>query len=471
MSDFQTWYADPKNAAWYHQTTGTPAPKPAAVDWAALKQLNDAGLTSDQIRRLGSQPKAQPGRVTTQPVAGGAPYPGSTTNTGGGSGGSGTSDSGRPTGQGGAVLVRDNMGKYFVVNFSGSSGGTRQQVDPTQLADAEELYGPAITNVNQLPAHIRNAQTAKFGNAGGGAIALDVRLGFYDGGPWDADAAKSEDDEEGADHRSAHAMIREVLEQYGLGGLSDWAWQMLQSNRSSAEVLLELRNQPLFKERFKAIDIRRANGLNPVSPETIIEYENVARDLMRSSGLPPGFYDDADDFAELIGKGVSLQSVQKRVEDSWNRVVNAPAEVRDAFFKLYGAKSDQALAAFMFDPDKSEVKLKEMAQTAVAGGAMRSFGFDLDVAAAGRIAGFDFDDAQVRSGMGKIAQLRAVFEESRGERNAKDLDAMREGANAVFDMGEGQLDIERRVLTRRSEFGGGGGGLLSNQGLTGAGRR
>lgn len=469
MSDFAAWYSNPANAAWYHQQAGTvAAPAPASTGNAFQDWYNASPANRDWYHRTTGSPAPTTTTTTTTPTR--TPQPGAGENpTNGGTGGSGSSNSGQPTGSTSAVLVRDNTGKLWLVNFSGDGGGTRQAVDPTQQAKAVELFGEPITHWNQLPAAQRYNQIAKFGHGTNTVISLDVRLGFYDGGPADMDAIESEDDQEGADNMSAHAMIREVLEQYGLGGLSDWAWGMLQNNRSYAEIMLDLRNQPLFKERFKAIDIRRANGLNPVSPETIIEYENTARDLMRSSGLPGGFYDQPDDFAQLIGKGVSLQSVQDRVQQTWDRVVNAPPEVRDAWATIYGAKSDQALAAFIFDPDNSEVKLREMARTSVAGGAMRTFGLGLDATAAARVAGFDLEDSVVRSGFGQLAQLRAVFEETRGERNSKDLDAMREGVNAIFDAGEGQADIERRVLSRRSELGGGGGALLSNTGLSGAG--
>lgn len=61
MSDFQTWYSDPANAAWYHEQRGE------TVDWNALKQMTDAGLSSDDIRALGGQVTAQPVAPTTPP--------------------------------------------------------------------------------------------------------------------------------------------------------------------------------------------------------------------------------------------------------------------------------------------------------------------------------------------------------------------------------------------------------------------
>lgn len=458
----------------YQRQMGRPADQEGASHW--LYVVRSGSMDLHQIeRQIGASTEAlafrnRQGQPASAPVPVTSPAPGSNA---GGSGGSGTSNSGSgtPGTGGGTVLVKDNKGVLWAVNFNSGGGGTRRRVDPAQTQSAIAQFGQPITNRNQLPGAQLWKQNERWGDRGD-AIILDVRLGFRDAGPYDPAAADAEDDADtpGADNRPAHALIREVLERYGLGGLSDWALNQLVNGRSHEEIMLELRNQPLFKERFKAIDIRRQHGLNPVSPEDILHYEDTARDLMRSSGLPQGFYDDADDFADLIGKGVSLTSVQDRVNETWSRVVNAPPEVRDAWEQIYGGSSDQALAAFIFDPDKSETKLRDMARTAVAGGAMRTFGLGMDPAAAARVAGFDLEDGAVRSGFGKLAQIRAVFSESRGERGGPDLDVMREGVNAAFDAGEGQEAIEQRITTRRNEFGGGGGALLSNQGLTGAGQ-
>lgn len=264
---------------------------------------------------------------------------------------------------------------------------------------------------------------------------------------------------------SARAILRGVLSDYGLEALDDWAWSQIQDDRSVEEVLLDLRQQETFKERFKAIGIREANGLTPVSPQQIVDYEAAARDLMRASGLPSGFYDQPDDFAELIGKGVSLPSLQDRVEQTWNRVVDAPAEVRQAFGDFYGAVGDQALAAFIFDPDKGEAQLSRMARAAVAGGAMQAFGFGSDQAAADRIASLNVQDPMVRQGFAQLARISGVFTESIGER--EDLDAMTEGVNAVFDAGEGEAAIQDRITARQNAFAGGGGSFLTQQGLAG----
>jgi hypothetical protein len=265
------------------------------------------------------------------------------------------------------------------------------------------------------------------------------------------------------ENEGAFRVLQEVLDRYGLGALRTWMEQEVRAGRSIQEILVDLRQQPTFKDRFKAIDVRASLGLNPVSPEEIIQYENTARDLMRASGLPKGFYDHNDDFAQLIGKGVSLQSLQDRVENSWSRVMEAPPEVMAAWENLYGIRGRQAMAAFMFDPDNAEHTLREMAATAVVGGAMTSFGFGLQASIANKVGKLDLTDSAVRQGFAQIARLEAVFNESISE--GEDLDAMGEGVNAVFDAGSGAEAIRRRVDQRLADFSGGGGMLVQQTGV------
>jgi len=374
--------------------------------------------------------------------------------TGGGGGGTGGGGGGGGTGGGGGAsgdfLIDPTTGRLA---FTGPNG--------------EGALAPNDPRVNTMPGLV--AWTMPDGRIAYYVPGQNIQAGNVAAlEAWEeANGEEGDEEQDETQNRSALALLKQVLERYGLGSLGDWAWSMLQNDRSYEEVLLELRERPEFKARFKAIGLRQQYGLNPVSPEDIIEYENTARDLMRSSGLPSGFYDDADDFAELIGKGVSLQSVARRVEQVWDRVTDAPPEVRDAFADLFNVNGDQALAAFFFDPDRSEVVLERMARSAVAGGAMRAAGFDLDALAAARVAGFDLQDKSVRAGFARLAQLRAVFNETMGERNQADLDAMDEGLNAVFDIGEGADAIERRVRTRVNEFAGGGGAYMTRGGLTG----
>lgn len=86
------------------------------------------------------------------------------------------------------MLVKDNLGKYFMVD---PTNKTRQQVTNNNLADAQKLYGPAVSNLNDAGSRFggdyvknANALARRLGGDLGGRASLDVRLGFRDLGAW-----------------------------------------------------------------------------------------------------------------------------------------------------------------------------------------------------------------------------------------------------------------------------------------------
>lgn len=86
------------------------------------------------------------------------------------------------------MLVKDNRGKYFMVD---PTNKTRQLVNEKYVDEAEKLYGPAITGLEQAGSHFgseyiknANALARRLGGDLGGNASLDVRLGFRDLGHW-----------------------------------------------------------------------------------------------------------------------------------------------------------------------------------------------------------------------------------------------------------------------------------------------
>ena len=85
--------------------------------------------------------------------------------------------------------------------------------------------------------------------------------------------------------QDALARLTQILNQYGLGSLTTWALEKLRQGASEAQILIELYDQPAFKQRFPAIDARKQNGLTPISPAEILEYEQRVNQLLRMAGL------------------------------------------------------------------------------------------------------------------------------------------------------------------------------------------
>lgn len=276
-----------------------------------------------------------------------------------------------------------------------------------------------------------------------------------------------------ADIGDASAYLEALLRQYGLESLLGWAMDMLRQGRSEHEILQLMRDPDnpggkAFRDRFPAIFAREEAGLPPLSPGEYVQYEQEARRLMRESGLPAGFYDDPSDFTNLLAQDVSLRELSQRVELGFERVMQAPAEVRDEFARMFGAEGDQALAALFLDPDAALPALERQVAMAEMAGAGSVFGFGVGRGTAEELARFGFSFDQALTSFRQAAQLRPLSNELTFER---------------FDVTEGDLvggsfgidansieSIRKRQEGRVAPFQSGDSARLGEEGLLGAGR-
>lgn len=265
----------------------------------------------------------------------------------------------------------------------------------------------------------------------------------------------------------ALARLMQILNQYGLGSLSEWVKAKLVEGASEAQIALELYDRPEFQQRFPAIAARRAAGLTPVSPAEILAYERSVSQLMHMAGLPAPF--GAGDYAqELLMKDVSIAELSARIEQGFMKVTQAPPEVRAAFGRYFGVNGDNALAAIFLDPNKSLPELEKMAMTSFVGGIGSRYGVNLALDKAKQIADTGLSEAAVWQGYRQLDQLSPLFDETLAEK----VDYTKEGVgvDAVFGTqpgAEGQLDQRRR--TRVNAFAGSGGALTTQTGVVGLG--
>lgn len=268
--------------------------------------------------------------------------------------------------------------------------------------------------------------------------------------------------------RDAMARLQQVLQQYGLGDMTDWIRTALIAGKSEAEIQIELYDQPAFKARFPAIEARRSAGLTPVSPAEILEYEQRGRELLRQAGLTSEGFTSSGYLQGLMTKDVSLAEVQSRLNDGLIRIKTAPPEVRNVFGQFFGTNGDTALAQFFLDPEQAVPELERMASTAIAGGIGQRFQVQLTQQIAREIADTGISDSAIWQQFQRLDSISAIFDESISE--TTDLTKEGAGVGAVFGTQPGSTDeLQRRVDARLSAFKGGGGAQAVDQGVIGLG--
>jgi hypothetical protein len=138
--------------------------------------------------------------------------------------------------------------------------------------------------------------------------------------------------------------------------------------------------------------------------------------------------------------------------------------VRDEFARLYGPNGDAALAAWFLDPDRATTVLETQRGAAFGAGAAKAYGFNLTLERAEQLARTNLTAENAYQGFSNIAALKPVFAETISE--GTDLTGEGEGVDAVFNLGgDGATKIRQRLGERKAAVSGGGGSVLTQQGL------
>lgn len=207
-----------------------------------------------------------------------------------------------------------------------------------------------------------------------------------------------------ADFSDAFVLIRSQLEEWGLGSLAGAVEGYLTGGDSPTIALAKLRETPEYKTRFKANELRRQKGIPALSEAEILGNEAQYRAVMRSYGLPEGFYDSYDDFTNFLANDVSPQEVRDRVTLAAERYIFAPAEDKEQFSR-FGLSPGQAIATIL-DPDRAEPLIRQtVTAIGLAAEAARAFGNSerLSTDRARELAQLGVSQDDARRGFGQLA--------------------------------------------------------------------
>jgi hypothetical protein len=258
--------------------------------------------------------------------------------------------------------------------------------------------------------------------------------------------------------QDARVTMANVLATYGLGDLTDFVYteiivkETVNLNNPDA-IIFAIREQPAYKKRFAANATRLKNGLAELLPSDYINLEDQYKTMIRSNGLPAGFYDSEDDLRKLIEGDVSPSEFQRRIEDGYNAVVNADPEVKRQFKDFYNV-SDGGLAAYFLDPKRGEPLLANQARAAqIAARGLEQGGIQLTGAFAENLATRGITEQQARAGFAEVGGLGELKQTFAGE-TALSSEQL---AGAAFGIDvAAQQELERKRRLRTGEFAGGG---------------
>ncbi len=267
---------------------------------------------------------------------------------------------------------------------------------------------------------------------------------------------------------SAYQVLQSTLQQYGLGDLSNWAWDKAVNGESSQQILTDLRNTPQYAARFPGMKILQQNGYPAISESTYINYEQNAMQLFQQAGLPKAFYATPQAIGNLIGNNVSISELNQRVNNAYAAVANAPNSVRNAFAQYFGINGDSMLAAHVLDPNEALPILMNQVTASQIGGSGSQLGINMSGNRAYQLAQLGVSQSAAQNTLQGLSQQAGYFQQNPGQTNVPDINT--EGVDAAFGLSAtAQQDVARAQAQGRAAFAGGGTTVGGNNGQSGAG--
>lgn len=213
-----------------------------------------------------------------------------------------------------------------------------------------------------------------------------------------AAAAQAAADKEQQQH-DAITILTNIFSSYGLESLVPAITSYIQQGVSADAVSILLQQTPEYKQRFAANDVRIKNGLSALSPAEYLATERSYRQIMSAAGLPTGFYDQTNDFTNLIGQDVSPTELQQRVTDATDAINKAPASTLSYFNQWY---STGDLVAYALDPTRAAPLIEKNLKAAEAAGLGQSQGVSLSQQQAESIGNRGMSLDQMNQGLGFV---------------------------------------------------------------------
>lgn len=255
---------------------------------------------------------------------------------------------------------------------------------------------------------------------------------------------------------NAKAQLKMLLDQWDLGSLTEWAWGQLSSGVGEDQILLSLRQQQAYKDRFgNTNDARVKAGKQALSETEILAYEKQAAQMLRAAGMPAGFYDQSSDFANMLKNDVSLSELSQRVQWAKKLAVDDPSvlpEEAQAMRDLYGL-GNADLAAYILDPQRAAPLIEKQVTAAANAAAARTAGFgSLTAAQAERVSGLTSSVQQAQQGFQQLARIRGLFDPLPGETGADQITTDEAIAAQFGGNAQAQEKLSRRQRARQAAF-------------------
>ena len=253
-----------------------------------------------------------------------------------------------------------------------------------------------------------------------------------------------------------------------------WAWgeeKMTDASYPIANILIDVYDQPAFKQRFPAIEIMRGmENVTPVTPAEYIEFEQSVTSLLTRYSIGGQALDFDGLITKLLSNNVGTGEVEQRLIAARRVIGNVPESIKQTYMKWYepGVAEENLMKTFLDPTDEwggswADVDAN-VGASEVGGWARTRLGLDKDTsitkAQAEAVDRYSLSQADIWSKLDAVKATEDLFIEKLDEFD--DLEIQEEGFSAAFGLDEGATQaVTRRRATRAADFAGGGGAIIT----------
>lgn len=206
------------------------------------------------------------------------------------------------------------------------------------------------------------------------------------------------------DQQSAFDYMSSLLSQYGLGSLSNvLKGLVVGGDTDAAQITLKLQSTPEWKQRFAGNEMLRQKNLPVLSVAEYLSAEQSYAQALKQYGLPAGFYDDHQDFANWIGNAVSPNEVMQRAQTYADIAKRTTDPAIKAQLTSMGM-TDGDILAYVMDPSRAQPLIQQKYQTTLLGAAARRAGTVSDNNYLSHLSDIGVSEQQAAQGFGLISE-------------------------------------------------------------------
>ena len=266
--------------------------------------------------------------------------------------------------------------------------------------------------------------------------------------------------------------LKAILRRYGMEGLFETLNQAVIADvtlvRNQDALFGSIRETPIYKERFKGNLDRASKGLPELSEAEYINQEFAYKTNLKNLGMPKGFYDTKEAFANLIANDISPVEFAQRIQQGYNAVTQADPEVVNQLKRMVPDLTDGDIAAYFLDPTKSGQEIERKARAAqISAAGVTQGGMQITTSQAERLAQQGITSEQAQQGFAQLGQQQQLFNINRPGEQALTQEDIIAGTFSNQQAAAKRIAQRRRGRTAAFEQGGGFSGQGSQQvGLT-----